>query len=333
MPIGCFTSLGPRIGSKIPLPLSCGPAMTTITYLPDNRRIEALAGETLLETSLRHDIPHTHVCGGIARCSTCRVMIMAGEVHCAPRNSREQMLAERLHLGPEIRLACQTTVTGDVTLRRLVLDTEDIALTSQLKPDKSPQPVGVEKKIAILFADLRDFTRFSEALPPYDVIHALNRYFALMDRVIKQRGGFINNYMGDGLMALFGVEQPQDAALNAVRAGLGMLDAMESLNAYLQNVYAISLRIGIGIHYGEAVLGSVGGQGQRRMTAVGDAVNFASRVEEANKEYDTNLLVTGPVYAAVRQSVQTGRQFKDVTLRGKSGSYSLYEISGIRADH
>jgi adenylate cyclase len=302
--------------------------MPTLTYLPDNKQVEALTGETLLETSIRLGIPHTSVCGGIARCSTCRVMIVEGLQHCSPRNSRELLLAERLHLGPDIRLACQTTVTGDVTLRRLVLDTEDIELTSQLTADRTPVSVGEEKKIAILFADIRNFTSLSEALSAYDVIHILNRYFMQMDKVIHLHGGYINNYMGDGLMALFGVDHPENAALNAVQAGLGMLAAVEKQKAYLQSVYGMIFDIGIGIHYGEVVMGSVGGQGQRRMTAIGDAVNFTSRIEEANKEYGTQLLITESAYQEVRQYVKPGRQFDNATLRGKSGVYALYEITG-----
>lgn len=303
--------------------------MPTITYLTDNISVESEAGETLLESSLRLGIPHTHVCGGICRCSTCRVMIMQGLEHCAPRNKLEEHLAIHLHLSPEIRLACQTTITGPVTLRRLVLDVADIELTSQLNPDKTPVAAGVEKKIAILFADIRKFTPFSETLPPYDVIHVLNRYFQEMGRVIKQHGGYIDNYMGDGLMALFGVDGAADATLRAIKAGLGMLDAVEQLKVYLENIYGMSFSIGIGVNYGEAVLGSIGAKDARRMTAIGDAVNFASRVEEANKELGTRLLITANAYAEVQQQARAGRTFADVALRGKSGGYTLYEIIGI----
>ncbi len=303
--------------------------MSTVTYLVDNRTINAEIGETLLDISLRHDIPHTSVCGGIARCSTCRVMIVEGLENCAPRNSREQLLAERLHLGPQIRLACQTTITGDVSLRRLVLDTEDIELTSQLRSDKTPISAGIEKKIAILFADIRNFTPFAETLPPYDVIHILNRYFYRMDKVIHQHGGFINNYMGDGLMALFGVDHPGDIVFNAVKAALGMLEEVEKLKPYLDTVYGTNFNIGIGIHYGIAVLGSVGGQGQRRMTAIGDAVNMASRVEAANKVFSTRLLITEQAYDEINKQVQLGRQFSDVTLQGKSGRHTLHEVVSL----
>jgi adenylate cyclase len=256
-------------------------------------------------------------------------MIVEGLENCVPRNSREQLLADRLHLGPQIRLACQTTITGNVTLRRLVLDSADIELASQLRPDKTPISTGVEKKIAILFADIRNFTPFAETLPPYDVIHVLNRYFYRMDKVIHQHGGFINNYMGDGLMALFGVDHSEETVFNAVKAALSMLEEVEKLKPYLDNVYGTNFNIGIGIHYGIAVLGSVGGEGQRRMTAIGDTVNMASRVEAANKLFSTRLLITEYAYDEIRKIVRIGRQFNDVKLQGKSGSYSLYEVISV----
>lgn len=303
--------------------------MPAITYLPDNKSVEAEAGETILQTSLRVGIPHTHVCGGNARCSTCRVIILDGLENCSQRNSREQGLANRLHFTPQIRLACQTSITGDVTLRRLVLDAQDVELTSQLTPDKTPISAGKEQKIAILFADIRKFTVFSESLPPYDVIHVLNRYFDQMGKVINRNGGYINNYMGDGLMALFGVNHPEEATLRAVRAGLGMLEAVEQFRTYLENIYAMSFQIGVGVHYGEVVLGSIGAKDARRMTAIGDAVNLASRIEQANKEYGTHLLISEHAYAEVRQQARVGREFADTALKGKSGKYKLYEIVGL----
>ena len=304
--------------------------MPTITYVPDNKSVASEEGETILQTSLRLGIPHTHVCGGNARCSTCRVIILDGLENCSQRNSREQGLANRLRFGPQIRLACQTLITGHVTLRRLVLDEADVELTSQLTPDKTPITAGEEKKIAILFADIRKFTTFSESLPPYDVIHVLNRYFSQMGKVINRNGGYIDNYMGDGLMALFGVDHPQQAAFRAVRAGLDMLEAVEQLRAYLENIYGMSFQIGIGIHYGEVVLGSIGAKDARRMTAIGDAVNFASRIEQANKEYGTQLLVSEHAYDEVRQYARVGREFADAALKGKSGRYKLYEIVGLK---
>jgi adenylate cyclase len=298
--------------------------MPKVCYLPDEKRVEAETGETLLHASLKASIAHAHACGGNARCSTCRVLITDGLEHCAPPNDKESRLAERLHFGPEIRLACQTTVSGDVELRRLVLDAEDLKIVGS-----SPTSVGEEKEVAILFADIRGFTTFAERLPAYDVVHVLNRYFHQVGQAITRNGGSIDNYMGDGLMALFGVEDARDAALNAVRAGLDMLDAVERLRPYLENIYTRSFQIGIGVHYGEVVVGAIGHDESKRVTAIGDSVNLASRIESVNKNAGTEFLISEATYAEVKEHIRVGKSVS-VALPGKSGEYRLYEVAGIR---
>ncbi len=304
--------------------------MPQILFLPDEKVVETGSDDNLLDISLNAGIPHTNVCGGNARCSTCRVMILDGLDHCSPRTEKEVTLAQHLNFCPSIRLACQTKVTGNVNLRRLVLDDADVELTSQLKTGLHTASVGEEKEVAILFADIRGFTNFAEALVPYDVVHVLNRYFLRMDQAIMRNGGYIDNYMGDGLLALFGVVNNENASLNALKAGLEMLDEMERLRPYLQTIYDRCWEIGIGIHYGEAVIGTIGGS-VRRTTIIGDSVNFASRIESANKELGTNLLVSERVYQAVKDKVLVNRSVK-LEIKGKTGEYALYEIIGLDAN-
>jgi adenylate cyclase len=251
-------------------------------------------------------------------------LIVDGLEHCAPPNDKETRLAERLHFGPDIRLACQTTVSGDVELRRLVLDAEDLEIVGG-----SPRSVGEEKQLAILFADIRGFTSFAETLPPYDVVHVLNRYFHQVGQVIQRNGGCIDNYMGDGLMALFGVEDSSGATLQAIRAGLDMLDAVERLRPYLQSIYTRSFHIGIGVHYGEVVVGAIGHDETKRVTAIGDAVNLASRIESVNKQAGTEFLISEATYDHVKELIRVGKTI-EVTLPGKSGEYTLYEVLGMR---
>ncbi len=277
-----------------------------------------------MHASLRASIAHAHACGGNARCSTCRVLIIDGLEHCAPPNDKEAILAERLHFSPDIRLACQTTVSGDVELRRLVLDAEDMEIVGS-----SPTSVGEEKEVAILFADIRGFTTFAERLPPYDVVHVLNRYFHQVGQAIQRNGGCIDNYMGDGLMALFGVEDSRDATLQAIRAGLDMLDAVERLRPYLQNIYTRSFQIGIGVHYGEVVVGAIGHDETKRVTAIGDAVNLASRIESVNKQAGTEFLISEAAYNHAKELIRIGKTV-EVTLPGKSGEYTLYEVLGMQ---
>jgi adenylate cyclase len=304
--------------------------MPNVFYTLEKQTIEADPAETILQTSLRAGIPHAHACGGNARCSTCRVVILEGLEYCVARNDLEQKLADRLHFSPDIRLACQTTISKDVKLRRLVLDDEDLQLTDQRSVGAAPTSVGEEKRLAVLFSDIRGFTPFAEALPPYDVVHVLNRYFNDMGVVINRNGGQIDNYMGDGLMALFGMENETGAALQAVKAGLEMLAATEHLKPYLEAIYARSFQIGVGIHYGEVVVGAIGAQSLKRVTAIGDAVNLASRIEAANKQAGTRLLISEETYNEVKDQVQIGKTI-NASLPGKTGEYTLYEVTGITA--
>jgi class 3 adenylate cyclase len=218
---------------------------------------------------------------------------------------------------------------GDVTVRRMVLDEEDARHSARIAAQKSFASIGEDKEIAILFADIRGFTSFTERLPPYDVVYALNRYFLQMGQAIGANGGHINNYMGDGLMALFGVSGTPDAAFRSVNAGLAMLDAVDKLKPVFREIYDMDFDIGVGIHYGEVVIGSLGAENQQRLTVIGDAVNFASRIEAANKTHGTRLLVSQELYELVAPRVRAGRRFEAVAIKGKSGSYELIEITAV----
>ncbi len=303
--------------------------MALIHFLPDDIKIDANEGETILMAGLRAGIDHAHLCGGSARCSTCRVIIIEGLENCAPQNADEQSIAEMLRFDPKVRLACQTVVTGDVKLRRLVTDIlEDVELTSLYIKGVEPCSIGVEKYILILFSDIRGFTPFAENLLPFDVIHVLNLYFQRVGEVLGRHGGSINNYMGDGFMALFEADDPAEGALRAVKAGLNLLDAVRKLEPYLEELYHKSFQIRIGLHFGQVVAGKLGSPGNKKMTVIGDTVNFASRIEAANKQAGTQFLISEDTYALVKEQVRVGKRVR-LPLPGKSGKYNLYEVAGL----
>jgi adenylate cyclase len=305
--------------------------MALIQVLPDNKQIEAEEDETILHAAGRAGLAFTHFCGGNARCSTCRVVILSGLSNCAPRNPAEQAIADLLRFDPKVRLACQTHVTGSIKLRRLVTDPEDVDLKSLFVKGAEPLSVGIEQHLLILFADVRGFTPFAETLLPYDVIHALNLYFHAAGEVIERHGGRINNYMGDGFMALFEAHDPAEGGLRAIKAGLELIEAVQGLGPYLEELYGQSFQIRVGLHYGQVVAGKLGALGNKKMTVIGDSVNFASRIEAANKRAGTQFLVSKDVYALVKEFVRVGKK-AHLSLPGKSGEHTLYEVIGLRAE-
>ncbi len=301
--------------------------MATINFVNDVVVQEDDPNLTLLEVSEKHRIPHMHVCGGMARCSTCRVMVIEHPENLTPQTLAEKRLVEKLGFDSDIRLACQARATGPVSVRRLTLDDEDASL------DCAVHQAGREAKLAILFSDIRGFTTFSENALPYDVVHVLNRYFYQMGEAILAHGGYLDKYIGDGIMALFGVacNDGEVNCRNALHAGLRMLDELQNINTYLKRNFGTEFKIGIGIHFGEAVIGELGHPRRRQVTAIGDAVNMASRIESATKDLGVPLLISDSVVAQLEGRVQLGKSYSTM-LKGKSGVYALYEALGLREE-
>lgn len=297
--------------------------MPKVKILPDDKTIDIDEEKTLLEGSLEREIPHVNACGGIGKCSTCRVYILEGVENCGSRNEEEEEMANNLNFGPEIRLACQTHLKGDVKYRRLVIDDKDLEVTS------SSQPIGNEKEVAILFTDIRGFTSFSERHPPYDVLFILNRHFNQMSKIVEMNGGIVDNYIGDSLLAVFGMENDNDFIFKAVKTGVEMLSDVDKMKEYMKSMYQEEFEIGIGIHFGKVVAGEIGRGDRVKKTVIGDNVNLASRIESANKQAGTRFLISEAVYSEVKDRVISD-DFVRMKLPGKEEKYTLYEISGVK---
>lgn len=274
-------------------------APTGVHLLPDAVTLPLQPEKSLLELSLANRVPITHACGGLARCSTCRVVILEGAEHCSPRTPAEQDLAGRFGFDDCVRLACQTQLSGTARIRRLVLDEEDVDFTETEGQSANMAALGDEIVAAILFCDIRGFTPFSHRVMPYDTIHMLNRFYATLGPQIVRRGGEINNTMGDGFLAIFPHIDERAACKAAVEAGLALLKAMDVLREYAVRAYNEELRIGIGIHSGPVVCGIIGHGVSRRTTIIGENVNLASRIETATKRVGHSLLVSSRVHELV----------------------------------
>jgi class 3 adenylate cyclase len=309
------------------VPTCGGPGdVPTVHYLPEGMTVEVRPGETLLDGARRAGVPHAAACGGEGLCSTCRVLVLDGGHHLSAPTDEERSISTPLGFGAEIRLACQSQASGSVTVRRLVLDPRDEAMADQRRSGPAVSPVGEQADIAVLVADLRDFTAFSEALVPYDVIHVLNRFFEFSDEIVAGEGGRIATYLGDGFMAIFGGEAGEPAE-RAVRAGLGILDVADLLQPYVEQLHGTGFGISVGINYGRAVIGAVGTGESRVVTAIGDTVNTAARIEWANRIHGTRLLIGESVRQAVSDRFELGAM-PPIDLPGKSGHHILYEVAG-----
>jgi class 3 adenylate cyclase len=159
-----------------------------------------------------------------------------------------------------------------------------------------PQLGGERREICLLFSDIRGFTTLSESLPPEEVTRLLDRYFGRMVAAIHAHGGTLDKFMGDGIMAFFGAPQPRDNPCDdAFATARAMLAELAALNAELEAEGRAPLHIGIGLHFGAAVVGYIGAADRHEYTAVGDAVNAASRIEGLTKEAGYPLLASTAV--------------------------------------
>lgn len=278
------------------------------------RTIRAPVGLTLLEASRLFGIPHASVCGGRARCSTCRVRVTAGLAELPPPDPVEAHLLERVRAPGDVRLACRIRPKAPLAVVRLVPPAG--AARAVLRPMEPGQ--GREREIAVLFADLRGFTRLAERRLPYDVVFLLNRFVSVTGAAIERAGGRVDKVMGDGIMALFGLEQgPTEAARAALVAARGVGSALAELNRELGAELGEPLRMGIGLHLGPAIVGELGFGGTAHLTAIGDTVNVASRLEALSKEFGVELVVSEALLAAAGCPVE-GSERRAVELRGRS---------------
>lgn len=299
-------------------------AMIRVAY-PADREVTVPVGFTVLEASRLGGIRHASVCGGRGRCSTCRVRIDRGLELLPPARPEEQRVLERVGAPPGVRLACQLRPTRNVAVTPLLPAT---AGPSDAAPHGDARG-GRERELAVLFADLRNFTRLAEHKLPYDVVFILNRYSEVIGGAIVRAGGVPNQFTGDGVMALFGVDTaPEEACRRALTAVGNMVTGLDTLNRELAAELPAPLRIGIGIHVGPAIVGRMGyGEGVY-LTAVGDTVNVASRLEQLTKDYDCPLVISEQVATRAGLDVSDLPRH-ELTVRNRAGVLAIRIVNDV----
>ncbi|MFF0923132.1 adenylate/guanylate cyclase domain-containing protein [Rhizobium leguminosarum] len=294
---------------------------------PGGEVIRVPRGFSVLEASRLGGLPHYAVCGGKGQCSTCRVQILGDYDSLPIPDKMEQTTLKRINAGPDVRLACQLRPNRDVAVAPLLVPAIEAALPANSQ-ETSP---GREREIAVLFVDIRHFTTLTETRLPFDVVFLLNRYFAIIGKAVEQSGGRLDKFIGDGAMALFGLNTaPEEACRQALNAAAAIVAEIEKLAAELADELALPLRIAIGIHTGPAVVGTMGYGRVRSMTAIGDTVNVASRLETAAKEFEAAIVISEPV-ASLSGADLSGIESREISVRGRALPLKVYVIPREKA--
>jgi adenylate cyclase len=300
--------------------------LVRIAY-PDGRFVEVTVGTSVLEASRIARIPHAHICGGRGRCSTCRVRVRGEAGSLDPPGEAEQRILRRIGATQNVRLACQLRPRGAVEVMPL-LPPFAFARDGRRRVDFTQ---GSEREIAIMFTDIRGFTALSEGRLPYDVVFILNRYFAAVGRSVETAGGRVDKFLGDGVMALFGIEGGAVGGCRSALAAARLIsERMAELNLSLTAEIDQPLRIGIGIHMGPIIIGEMGYGGTSSITAIGDAVNTASRLQELTKEHGCELVVSE---AVVRRAglILTDVPSHEIEIRGKRETLTVRTLASAAA--
>ncbi len=184
--------------------------------------------------------------------------------------------------------------------------------------------VGEDRILALLFSDIRSFTTISEKMLPSEVVESLNNYFGLMVDIIMQHRGIVDKYMGDAIMAFFGAPvRHGDEAIQAVRSGLDMHEALNDFNVWQTRRNRPRFRIGIGINYGAVTVGNIGSEKKMDYTVIGDMVNLASRMEGLTKYYKEPMIISEAVYRQVQQELPC-RLLDIVVVKGRTRGVGVY---------
>jgi adenylate cyclase len=279
----------------------------------------------VLETLRAHGTPHASVCGGRARCTTCRIRVLSGlDMLPAPAGLEAAALA-RIGATQGVRLACQIRPTADISIAPL-LAADASAADGLVRGGME----GRERQVTVMFIDLRGSTTLGEARLPYDVLFILNQFFNEMTKALAATGGHYSNFTGDGLMALYGLDAPQPAlgAEQALRGAREMLMRLDQLNAQLEADLKAPLRIGIGIHFGEAIVGALGPPGSQIVTAIGDTVNTTARLESLTKDYDCAMILSQDAAQAAGLDL-AGEPLRQAPVKGRTGSVAFYALKAV----
>jgi adenylate cyclase len=312
--------------------------LVAISY--PSRTVRVPRGWSVLEASRSFHLAHASMCGGRARCSTCRVRVTAGNDNIPPPEADEQETLERISAPPDVRLGCQLRPEGDITVVPLVQTERPIYRQNV------PQRVLTEREIVVLFCDHRNRAALAADQLPHDQLHVLTLYAEAISHAIRAAGGTLSYIEFDTICALFGTEGRTDVcAQRALQAAGAIESVIADLNNRLGRGKEGRIKITVSIHTGRAAVGEIGSSDPPTVIAVGDAIDAANEIRKEAAARGTPFAISEPVYAAAgiepvyREKVALPSPDADVGLVAflsdaapiPSPKWTLYGAQGPRA--
>lgn len=278
------------------------------------RTVQVAQGMSVLEASREHGIAHLSLCGGRARCSTCRVRVSGSAAHLPAPGRDERLTLERVGAPQDVRLACQLRPTGDVQVAPLFRS----PAAAQAGRGDEQREVREVRAVAILFVDLRRWSGLAERQWPVDLSWVLDQYFERVGQAVLDSGGMANQFIGDSVMAIFGLDTDLDTACRQAVQASALIDRrMQEWSHTFEAQFGQPVDFGMGLHAGRAAVGRVGFEHTTTFTAVGEVVNTASRLQEYTKSAQARLVLSLEV--ARRAGVADGLgEVRQVQVRGRS---------------
>jgi adenylate cyclase len=234
----------------------------------------------------------------------------------------EQKALKRVNAELEVRRACQTKPRRDLSIRPL--------LPPNATARDANRPGGIqgrEQKVAVMFLYLRGSTKLGEGKLPYDVLFILNQFFAEMSEALLETDGHYAQFAGDGLMALYGIESGVDQGCkDAVKGAINMTERLASLNERLAREIKEPLKMGIGVHCGDAIVGTMGPPTAQNFSAIGDDVNVSARLESLTKEYGVPFIISETAANCAGLDV-TGLPQYEADVKGRDGDITIYTVA------
>jgi len=300
--------------------------MINLSY-GNGRTVRVPKGLTVLEASLRNNVPHASVCGGRARCSTCRIRIIGDHAALPPPSQREAFVLHRVGADdPSIRLACQLRPDADLSFFQLFIP-HTVAADGHAS---NPTRIGQERYLVSMFVDMRGSTKMAEKRLPFDTVFIVNRFLGAVSQAVLESGGMPNQFVGDGMLALFGLSvSRREACRQALRAAAQIAVNVDELNKFLSHDLREPIRFGIGIHGGEVIVGDIGYRDHMVFTALGDPVNVAARLQDMTKTLSCEVVVSDEVRSTAGLAEDALPQ-QEVTIRGRNEPMIVRSVADAR---